>query len=160
MSMWSHINGNIRLDEFMFHDTEKVKSILGKMAVYNKENSGLPIKDFSILKEDIKLPYGSEGSILYSVITNTDEHSLPAHSISLWGDLRDYDLSIVNDEMIPWFQNLLNEFMKNNLSIRNAILQIEVESGETIILIADTNNIDFDNHTIKVKQINLNKTDF
>ena len=160
MSIWTHVNGNIRLDEFMVHDTKKVKDILGKMAVYNKENSGLPIEDFSILKEDIKLPYGSEGSILYSVISNTDEHSLPAHSISIWGDLRDYDIGSVEDELIPWFKNTLNKFIENRLIIRNAILQAEIETGITYILIADTNNMNLQENSINIKIIKLEGADF
>ncbi len=160
MSIWTHINGNIRLDEFINHDNEKVKSILGKMAAYKKEKSGLPIEDFSILKEDIKLPYGSEGSILYSVITNSDESSLPAHSISLWGDLRDFDINSVEDSLIPWFKNILSEFIREKLIVRNAILQAEVEAGVTFILIADTNNMNIQKNTIDIKIIKLKETDF
>ena len=135
MSVWTHINGNIRLDEFGEHSERKIKSIMGKMKVYKPELSGLSEDDFSDDYNEITLPIGSEGSVLYSVVANKDVSSLPAYSISIWGDLRDYDTDKVNEELIPWFKDLLLTFKSGYMLMRNAILEIEVEDGTHIALI-------------------------
>ncbi len=135
MSMWTHVNGNIRLDEFGEHSVDKIKSIMGKMYVYRPELSGLSESDFSSDTNEITLPFGSEGSLLYSVVANKDVSSLPAYSISIWGDLRDYDTDTVRGEIIPWFKNLLLTFKSAYMIMRNAMIEIEVEDGTHIALI-------------------------
>ena len=138
MSMWTHVNGNIRLDEFMSRDIDRIKSILGKMNILEPERSGLPLEDCYGLDDNVTLPEGSEGSIQYYIISNTDKHSLPAHSISLFGDLRDYEMYDVNNELVPWFKSTLEEFIENGFMLRNAVLEIAVEDGNHIVLVGSS----------------------
>ena len=159
MSIWTHVNGNIRLDEFDYRNVEIIKFILGKMNTYDPGLSGLPIEDFSNNDKDILLPCGSEGSLKYNVLSNKDLNSLEAHSISIWGDLRDYDDKDVIEKLIPWFSNLLNCFIKNRLFIRNACLEVEIEYRLHLVLVADCDNINVEDKTIPIKVVAIDKAD-
>lgn len=117
MSIWTHVNGNIRIDSINRGLTEEIQQTLGKIITF--EDS-----DYTT-----NLPCGSEGSIEYKIWENPDVSDLTAYSISIFGDLRDYENT---EEIKNWFIKILKDFC-----IRDAILTITVEENNTIILIYD-----------------------
>lgn len=116
MSIWTHVNGNIRIDSLRFDNNEisTIKNILGKIIHFDDN-------DYKT-----NLPCGSEGSLEYNIVENPNESDISAFSVSIFGDLRDYDDV---DYIEKWFNNILNEFL-----IRNAVLEINVEGQQNIIL--------------------------
>lgn len=131
MSIWTHVNGNIRIDSMRFSGSEvsKINSVLGKIVNYDDE-------DWSTT-----LPCGSEGSLEYNIWENPRESSLSAYSVSIWGDLRDYSNI---EEIKRWFNFIIKQFM-----VRDAILSISVEDGDSIILITEYD----DNEGVVIREI-------
>ena len=76
--------------------------------------------------EGTKLPNGSEGSLSYQVIENPDQSCLAAYTIPIWGDLRDFEESEEDNYIEEWFEDVI---YNNKLSIRDAVLAIDCESG-------------------------------
>lgn len=119
MSIWTHVNGSIRIDDMRFGSksrVEKIKEVLGPIlnwdAIWDQDGA-----------EELttSLPTGSEGSLEYSIYENPHESSLAAYVVSIWGDLRSYDDI---DEIKAWFEKVLGSFM-----VRQAVLEVEVEYG-------------------------------
>lgn len=128
MSVWTHIVGNIRLDDYSdFHENpntiDDIKEILGPILTFS--NGG------TIKEEDVKLPTGSEGSVMYSItsLLDIDEHatsSIFRWSIGFFGDLRRYnDLN----EIEQWLSKITKKFEEKGLYIRDAVFEVEVECG-------------------------------
>ena len=116
MSIWTHINGNIRVNglDGLTKDVN-IKEILGEIVNYESN------------KVETTLPCGSEGSLEYLIWNNPDKGSIIRNNISIFGDLRDYDNS---DEIEKWFKEVCSK-----LWIRNAVLEVEIESAHHFILI-------------------------
>lgn len=136
MSVWTHVNGVVRLNDYSFLSSKRntrkdVEKIIGPMCLFHNWN------------ENTKLPLGSEGSIEYKVIQSTEESNLARFNIIFWGDLRDYDDL---NEIIQWFNNLKKEIESKDtfMQYRDAILSCECEAGNSIIvkLNTDTNKLE------------------
>ncbi len=141
MSVWTHIVGNIRLDDFSIivekehkNRIDDIKNILGPILTFS---NGDIIKE-----EDVKLPIGSEGSIKYSItdLLDIDEHatsSIFRWSIGFFGDLRSYnDLNKIEQ----WLSKIAKEFEEKGLFIRDAVFKVEVEcEGPHCVLYFDDN---------------------
>jgi len=110
MSLWTHVNGNIRLGGISesVDKNESMEFLLGKMVF---PEDGDP---------STNLPCGSEGSIFYKLSEIKDKYI-----ISIFGDLRDYD-----DELYikNWFKEVCESFW-----VIAAILQIETPFEEIIL---------------------------
>ena len=135
MSQWTHVSGNIRIDSLFGIDDltlEILEEILGKVIDFEDEGEW-----------ETKLPLGSEGSIKYVIWENPRESALAHYSVSIFGDLRNYD--DVN-EIEKWFEGVL--FSKYNiisrktkkpfeahLIIRDAVLSIDVEYQDKVVLV-------------------------
>ena len=107
-----------------------IENILGKIINFDDEGDW-----------ETKLPLGSEGSIKYHICKNPNENSLAQCSVSIFGDLRRYDNV---DAIEEWFKSVL--FFKYNLDtpkgkvemglmIRDAVLSIDVEYQDKVILV-------------------------
>lgn len=119
MSVWTHINGNIRVDGIGgLTDEPDFGEILGKVTNYYDEETVETI-----------LPEGSEGSLDYNVWKNPRKHDVFTYSVSIFGDLRDY-------EDVDYIERWFDEVCKK-LWIRQASLQVEVEWGEKVLLYWD-----------------------
>ena len=125
MSQWTHVNASFRIDSIGGAlPKEKIEEIMGKE--YHWKDS---YKDF--FNDDntpkIKiLPYGSEGSLEYSIWNNPDEHCMASQVVTVFSDLRDYNNA---DELEEWFKKCCS-----TLWIRQAVIQIEIEYGNEIII--------------------------
>ena len=122
MSTWTHICGMIRVDSFRIfnnitndlHNLFKTCSFDGPREEWNK----------------CTVPCGSEGSLKVTIWENPDKESLASHTISIFGDLRDYGKSR-KKEFVAWWKHVLKECEneKKGCWIRNAIINFEFEDG-------------------------------
>lgn len=133
MSMWTHVSGNIRVDDYSFfqgdrYTDKEIKKILGPMSTWEEPN------------DKCKLPMGSEGSLEYDIWTNPSESSLFRYNIAIYGDLRDFGPENIK-EIEDWFSNLHKQFTPGDtyFNWRDAILRISCEDGTQEILYLDDN---------------------
>jgi hypothetical protein len=123
MSQWTHINGQIRIDDMRFLESEgalKVKKILGNTFDWNSTEEE---------EEECSVPYGSEGSLQYIIYENPNLHHLAAYVVSVYGDLRDFGDDEDVEKVKKWFTSVIDSSI-----IRQAILEIDVEGKGGIIL--------------------------
>ena len=115
MSQWTHIAGTIRIDCVDHEEVkEQIHNVLGQTWQYGD----------NVDPDTEYVPYGSEGSIQYTITENPDEYSITAFVVTFYGDLRDYD----NDaKIIAWFEKVCDAFY-----IRQATITIDVEYQKTI----------------------------
>lgn len=90
---------------------EDIKKVLGPIAMPFG-----PRKDW----DNCTLPCGSEGSLVYNIWENDDDSDIPAFTVSVFGDLRDYEET---DSIQTWFNQLCDSFP----IIRQAIYLAETE---------------------------------
>ena len=126
MSVWTHVNGQIRLDNW---DREPKLPFLGKMAIFTVNTYG---EEARKLLSECEVPYGSEGSLRWEFHQDPPSSSVCWGYISIDGDLRDYDNI---NEIIEWLQNSTKE-----LNIRQGIIQVETEGLDVRILSYDSKN--------------------
>lgn len=128
MSIWTHVCGVIRVDDF---------------TVYTSEQS-TPIKDLFILStfeepnKNCNVPCGSEGSIKIKVIEETEDGHEYMKTILIYGDLRDYDNTDCKN-IETWWHNIPNLLGKAR-AVRNAVLRVDCEEGLKYNL--DENNME------------------
>ena len=120
MSIWTHVAAIIRIDSIKGfgmgpESKEEIEKVLGPVAEFNGSD-----EDWN----SCTLPRGSEGSLQYTIWENGDEHCTDAFTVSVFGDLRDYEET---EPIEKWF----NEFCGKFPLIRQAICVVEVEYGET-----------------------------
>ena len=118
MSQWTHVCGCIRVDALrVLENDEKanIEKILGHIVNYGDSDT------------ETTIPRGRGASLKYQIIENPDISCTAAFTIPIWGDLRDY-----NDvtEIKEWFKSVCDQ-----LFIRNAVINIEVEHGESVAYI-------------------------
>lgn len=100
MSNWTHVAAVIRIDDFRFGDFTEPDwdKIFGKELLYDELYEKWEEAD---KYPERYLPMGSEGSLHKNVWVNHDKSSATAYTVSIFGDLRDYDDL---DEIINWFK--------------------------------------------------------
>lgn len=127
MSIWTHVNAIFRLDSIQRISNEQIVKIFGKSISYDELTTDLYNK-----KNKLKtLPMGSEGSLRMSVWKNPDKNSIASATISIFGDLRDFDN---NDELKKWFNTVCKDIKKSKIFwLRQAVMQIcNEKSGSKI----------------------------
>lgn len=128
MSQWTHITGAIRVDGVVLHGNsskmlEGLKGILGRTSTWESSHEECIATT---------VPCGSEGSLQYHI--HEYGTGLPWAVVTVWGDLRDYsDVKAVTD----WFDRVCTILPL----IRQAILEIEVDGIETVVLRWDGNKL-------------------
>ena len=115
MSIWTHVAGLVRLDKLKGMNpitTSHIKSIFENMK-----------------------PYGSEGPVEIAVVEHThlDESAVVWCSVIIYGDLRDYEYKQV-EEIKEWFTGTCDQLFPKGVIVRQAVMHIEVETGEDVIL--------------------------
>ena len=129
MSIWTHVAGTIRIDHLRSFDINPTPDFdnIFKKFIYTDT---LDISELRKGAEECNMPTGSEGSLDYRVIENPNENDICAYTVVIFGDLRDFGKDNIN-EIKDWWKNMLSKFAM----IRQAVLQIQPEDGETLILI-------------------------
>ena len=121
MSIWTHVAAIIRIDSVKElgidpKSKEELEKILGPVAKFNGSD-----EDWN----SCTLPCGSEGSLQYTIWENEDKHCLAAFTVSVFGDLRDYEET---EPIEKWFNEFCKKFM-----VRQVVCIVEVGFGETKI---------------------------
>lgn len=114
MSQWVHINASIRYDSLRL-DEDDLNTITSKLG---------------------QGPQGSEGGLNHSIWTNSGSNAIAAYTVNIFGDLRDFDKEDIND-IKDWFAYLT----LNTVSIRSAIMEIDIEYSATIILTSNGSRV-------------------
>ena len=110
MSVWTHVCGSIRFD--------------GIAGLTPEPDCGIPytFDDDEVQWSKCNIPCGSEGSLTISVWNNPYESSLASKTISIFGDLREYQNE---QEIIDYFERITKGQM-----IRQAFYTFHVEGKE------------------------------
>ena len=122
MSQWTHVAGSIRFDALRGFGLpgQNPADWIGPTNLWEEDN------------EDSTIPAGSEGSLNYTVAENPEQSSLAAYSVDIFGDLRDFGREDVG-EIEQWLAKITEGKM-----VRQGVIQVEVESGPTIIFSYDS----------------------
>ena len=116
MSIWTHITGTIRIDDF---DTmSNLSNIFIRDTWHNRNKNG-------------NLPSGSEGSIDVEIIERNEEGTEYMKTVAFFGDLRDFD-SHKCQEVKKWWFEIPNRLKSGY--VRQAVLQVQCEDGYECIL--------------------------
>lgn len=124
MSNWTHVNGVFRIDKTSLKSDMNFSKIFGE--VCSDEDLINFICDPQKCPDGF-LPFGSEGACDMSVWTNPDKCCAVAHTVSIFGDLRDHDST---EKVIDWFVEVCNNLER--YLIRQAVITVTNEwSGKT-----------------------------
>ena len=129
MSIWTHVAGVARVDDLRLGSSEdevrKINEyfdkIFGKVLKYEDSSENW---DYAESHESEYMPMGSEGSLIKSVWINPERDHVAAYTVSVFGDLRDYDEP---EKIIEWFTEACSK-----CAIRNAIITAECERGKSL----------------------------
>lgn len=134
MSVWTHVAGIVRLDCIrVMYETEMIPKAI-------QEYFGKELRwddDDDAWKENYEhkdrfLPCGSEGSLRMSIWENPNESHVSAYTVSIFGDLRDFDDA---QSIIDWFKSKLDEESMSKAIpcwVRQASIVVRCEIGETL----------------------------
>lgn len=145
MSVWTHVAGIIRVDSMraFYDDIEEDKAefrilneAIGRECDYESDSAVWADLD---KHQNLYMPCGSEGTLKKSIWVNPDPSYMSAYTISVFGDLRDFDNV---EEVAEWFINACKkiESLKCDdaampkLWIRNAVIIAECEDGKSKIV--------------------------
>lgn len=124
MSVWTHVNGSVRVDNIrgMLPEID-FPANLGKIVRWGDEDYGTIV------------PCGSEGSLEYTIWKNPDKSHMASYTITIFGDLRDYDDV---REVVDWLNTSFSGMM-----IRSGIVEIDVEGRAKCIYQYDFDRREF-----------------
>lgn len=118
MSSWTHVAAIVRVDGFRIFDDDigpDWDAIFGKECLFLASRDKW---DDAMEHPDKYLPMGSEGSLRKTVWVNPDLSHADAYTISIFGDLRDYDSP---ETIIEWFKKIVNS---DSLDVRQACITV------------------------------------
>ena len=142
MSQWTHVSGLIRIDAIPSIDGTTINEVekhFGKTCTYD---------DGSDAWDACTVPCGSEGSLRYKVERTGNSNELAWGTVSIWGDLRDYDNFTA---IYEWIKEACKTYM-----IRSCMVKIDVEYQGSYIV---TDTFDGDKTTIEIMEIPHSKKD-
>lgn len=126
MSVWTHVVGVVRIDSIRISDDiPNFDKYFGKEWTFDDMWDDEPIYREFETNPDTFMPSGSEGSLNKSVWVNPDRNSMSAYTITIFGDLRDYDDP---DAIISWFKDCCKDVW-----VRQAVITVETEGKKPII---------------------------
>lgn len=123
MSIWTHVLGAVRIDALPIGPQTNWKEFFGKECAYDAPNAVW--SDYRDHSEDY-LPGGSEGTLKSILWTNPDPHHMAKYTLTIFGDLRDYDTP---EEIIKWFK----EKVAGVTFIRSAVITVELEGAKPLV---------------------------
>lgn len=126
MSTWTHVAAVFRIDRIrpLQGDAEDIEALIGKEEPY-----------YDYIEGEFYRPTGSEGPLNWDLWINPDRNHAAAYTLTVFGDLRDYD---TDEPIIEWFK----EVVKRSVFIRQAVCTINVEYPDrtTTITVTRENN--------------------
>lgn len=135
MSIWTHVNGNIRYDYIPLTQDASVNGFRGEIEelygeIIEYDHVGLLGNDHSKCPAS-HIPCGSEGSIEYTIC-----EASRGYNVSIYGDLRNYDEND-HQEIIEWFKKIVSHNFKSYFTTREAVLHIYTDPENPKILLMD-----------------------
>lgn len=122
MSQWTHVNSSFRLNSFGRTDDEELIRIFGKSVDYYGMSDLEYDEHWEVKEKEKYLPMGSEGTLDISIWHHPDTSNMASTTVSVFGDLRDYNSF---DEIEEWFNRCCDTL--GRFGIRQAFCQVEVE---------------------------------
>lgn len=125
MSIWTHVAAIVRVDGIRMFDNQvgpDWDAIFGKECLFSASRDKW---DDAMEHPEKYLPMGSEGSLRKIVWTDTNLSQVAAYTVSIFGDLRDYDSP---ESIVEWFKKIINS---DTIDVRQAC--ITVTNGYTIM---------------------------
>lgn len=116
MSTWTHVAATVRIDDFRFSDNQTIPDwdeIFGKECLFKSPRE---VWDDCYEHPEKYLPCGSEGTLQKTAWINPDSHMIAAYTVTIFGDLRDYDSP---DKIIEWFKEKVDP---GKIGIRQAVI--------------------------------------
>ena len=112
MSYWTHVNCIMRVDEVFGYrfDDGRLRDLF-KTCTYNSSE-----KEFA----ECNVPCGSEGSLQVSIWINPSEYGVDRYTVSIFGDLRDYEESR-HQEIVEWLNHMIQD---KELMIRDGVMTV------------------------------------
>lgn len=118
MSSWTHVAAIVRVDDFRIFDNDdgaRMHTIFGKECLFLASREKW---EDAMKHPDKYLPMGSEGSLRKTVWVNPDRSHADAYTVSIFGDLRDYDSP---ETIIEWFKKIVNS---DAIDVRQACITV------------------------------------
>ena len=97
MSVWTHVNSAIRINHIRFSGQDHLS--FPKAVSFDDIINGADITK-------CELPYGSEGSLNISVWEHPDISRIACYTVSIFGDLRDFD---DEQKIIDFFKKFISD---------------------------------------------------
>jgi len=122
MSQWTHVAGIIRVDSFwgIIMQPDQTAELLRR-----------------IFKDP---PKGSEGAAKIDMLITREHNSMSWGHLCISGDLRNVGETEEDiQSIVTWFKDCLGQFPANKLMARDAVLSIEIEYKDKILLTLDPN---------------------
>jgi len=116
MSAWTHVAATVRIDDLRFSDDQTIPDwdeIFGKECLFHSPSE---VWDDCEKHPEKYLPCGSEGTLRKTAWINPDSHAVAAYTVTIFGDLRDYDSP---DKIIEWFKKKVDP---SKIGIRQAVI--------------------------------------
>ena len=126
MSIWTHVAGVIRIDDFRLKG--HIPDFDELIGIECRWNDSFSVWDEQEAHPEKFLPMGSEGSLQKTIWINPNTSSLAAYTVTIFGDLRDYEDP---DKIIEWFKNKCKT-IENIYIIRQATITAETEYIKTV----------------------------
>lgn len=114
MSDWTHVAAVVRIDDFRFGgsaDDAYFDKLFGRQCLWTSDHD---IWEYAAQNPEEFLPMGSEGSLQKTVWINPEEHHLDAYTVTIFGDLRDYDDAI---SIVKWFKSICDKIVVRQATI-------------------------------------------
>lgn len=121
MSCWTHVAAIVRVDSFRIFEDFDDQIEPDWDAIFGKECLFLASREKwedAMEHPDKYLPMGSEGSLRKTVWVNPDRSHAAAYTVSIFGDLRDYDRP---ETIIEWFKEIINSVA---IDVRQACITV------------------------------------
>lgn len=118
MSTWTHVAATVRIDGFRFSDDQPTPDwdeIFGKECQFDAPSE---VWDDCEEHPEKYLPCGSEGTLQKTAWINPDSHMVAAYTVTIFGDLRDYDSP---ETIIEWFKKIVNS---DAIDVRQACITV------------------------------------
>lgn len=115
MSVWTHVLGTIRFDNWFAFDLTAYEPDVGIPCTFEDD-----IEQW----DKCNIPCGSEGSLTISKWEAPNETSVARYTITIFGNLRDYDNE---QEIIDYFNRITKD-----QDIRQACFTFEVEGNNKV----------------------------
>lgn len=116
MSTWTHVAAVVRIDDFRFSGDQTIpdwNEMFGKECHYC---SSRELWDDCEKHPEKYLPCGSGGTLRKTAWINPDPHQVTAYTVTIFGDLRNYDSP---DKIIEWFKEKVDP---GKIGIRQAVI--------------------------------------